>query len=191
MHVGKSIIKQELGCSDEKLINNVETAWEMLYKMCFMKDAGFLTMPLIKEVHGIIMKDVYENAGEFSEHERFCEYNGEMHLYSRRSTDEWEAIIETLCDQWNESFLVLSQEDNECVKKMVKLIAWFIGKFLDYHPFGDGNGRTARVLACYLCYSKAGALCLIKGDLAEAMILWRKGSECGLIDKVMEGIIWE
>jgi Fic family protein len=75
------------------------------------------------------------------------------HVYP--SPQDVDLLYDTLFDYYNEIALNLLDAKEELPKEyffdsIIKLVAWLVFHFLSLHPFVDGNGRTARILAAYV-----------------------------------------
>lgn len=62
-----------------------------------------------------------------------------------------EKLINTLCDDWNSSYLELNSKSEKLLA-----IATFHANFLVVHPFLDGNGRVARAILMQQCLDLFG-----------------------------------
>lgn len=98
----------------------------------------FLTMDFVKEVHRKVGGD-----GEFSRNQRYS-INMETGQPMFFTEPEYiEAKLQALIDHTN--ILLTTKKD---------IIPWFLYEFIYIHPFGDYNGRTSRLLACFLNYGR-------------------------------------
>lgn len=57
-----------------------------------------------------------------------------------------------MIDQYNtlhEQIILYNENSEHAVEKLYKLSGLLLFKILEFHPFGDGNGRLARFLTSY------------------------------------------
>ena len=133
---------------DQRMIaNNYETICYLLDK----KDEK-LSLPLLQQIHALISSKTLTNPeeeGEFRTHNDIYvmnELDGEI-AHIPPSHNELEGLLEQLCD-------FVNNEQKDCfIHPIVKAIC--IHFFLSYfHPFVDGNGRTARSLFYWFLLKK-------------------------------------
>ncbi|EDV24734.1 uncharacterized protein TRIADDRAFT_56834 [Trichoplax adhaerens] len=127
----------------------------------FLKDASSsivprsLTPSFICEVHEILMKDLMSGCsseeGKYRSAKAFTKYAHEQIDYE--DPEHIENRLCHLCDHYNYMLVFIYEIRNDKQKQMeivFKCCAWFILNFLKIHPFSDGNGRTARLIASYI-----------------------------------------
>jgi fido (protein-threonine AMPylation protein) len=110
---------------------------------------GFLDVDdCIVETHRLLMQNIHDRNGEFSTDMRFT-----SHFHPRFSRQElvYEAL-QFLCDIVNEiqNEITSIEEHSQRLQQKFKLASLFLCSFLEIHPFSDGNGRTATILANYI-----------------------------------------
>jgi len=68
-----------------------------------------------------------------------------------------EESMQILIDQYNHRWFVINKvkktDYRKAFEELIHLVAWFVYMFLELHPFGDGNGRTIRLLYTYIMES--------------------------------------
>ena len=111
---------------------------------------------LIKYTHKVLLNNlmgVGTPPGHFSTYERDAEFNGKIHKYPKFENETFaEQAMQTLVDKINdmlESIRLNSPEELK-IKYYFKCASLFLFCFLTLHPFGDGNGRLARLLSGYI-----------------------------------------
>ncbi|KAL3855924.1 hypothetical protein ACJMK2_015121 [Sinanodonta woodiana] len=117
----------------------------------------------ILQTHKIPMDDVMEDhhtgPGKFSTNERQANFSGVKHVYPHFDTEEWAfAAVTMIC------------------------ASLFLFGFLTLHPFGDGNGRLARLLCSYSLLTFSPFLTpvynvfdsTVEEDYVQALIVARK-----------------
>ena len=102
------------------------------------QDRHFLSTELICEIHRVIFEeDGIARAGRLSSLPRKTFWKGAWHWYPH--PDNMEVALDELCEGFNVRQFWGCKPDQQC--------AWFLVYFLALHPFSDGNGRVAHVLA--------------------------------------------
>lgn len=103
---------------------------------------------LAKDIHKCIGANLIPNCGSYRTNDAYP--SGSDKWYTRPS------FISKLMDQlFTETKFKMkrlySQEKNqETLCEIVKVVSQFTGKFLEIHPFSNGNGRTVRILLSWL-----------------------------------------
>jgi len=124
-----------------------------------MKMTGKLTVQQICELHHVLMNGLRQDAGEIRKHKvyTFCSKEaGEVHFYPEPVIAEqiFYACVDHHCIQMSQFTGNLSAKTDTLSAKTVEFIfkraARLLFDFVDAHPFGDGNGRTCRLLANYV-----------------------------------------
>ncbi len=145
IHEGKSlsISKQYM----EIEVKNVLTALNQLRDDIVKSDKAQLLSPdLIKEFHRMIGKDLGDNfeaiPGEFRNNNVTV-----GHVYKAPDHHEVEYLIESFCE-WSKSEFHYMKGQNFSTAVIQAIVSHIYIAWI--HPFGDGNGRTARLLEFYL-----------------------------------------
>ena len=111
-----------------------------------MEGTGLLTVPQVCKVHEILMKGLRRDAGRIRGNEAFTTWNNQRHYYP--PPESVENRLYSHIDHHNDYMNALppkySIEETEYV---IKCAARLMFEFVNTHPFGDGNGRTCRLLA--------------------------------------------
>lgn len=105
--------------------------------LCRKRYGGGITEDLIKEIHRGLMQGIRQDAGEYSRHHRAIRG---LNITLTHPKDIPEEIAR----------LIRSRRSGRS-RKTVKEIAVFHAQFELIHPFGDGNGRTGRLLMAIQC----------------------------------------
>lgn len=120
-----------------------------------MENTGKLTVQQICDIHRVLMTGLRSDAGEIRKHDVFtvCK-NGEFHFYPEPIVAEQilYACVDHHCIQMSrlEKLPIDELLSLENVEFIFKRAARLLFDFVDAHPFGDGNGRTCRLLANYV-----------------------------------------
>lgn len=110
---------------------------------------GFLDVDdCIVETHRLLMQDIHEKNGEFSTDIRFTSHYHPRFLKHERVHE----ALQFLCDIVNEiqNEITAIEEGSHRLRQKIKLASQFLSSFLEIHPFSDGNGRIATILANYI-----------------------------------------
>ena len=123
-----------------------------------MENTGKLTVQQICGMHNILMTGLRDDAGEIRKHRVYTlsGKNKEIHLYPEPAVAEQilYACVDHHCIQMSRHLERLSSPieplSTTTVEFIFKRAARLLFDFVDAHPFGDGNGRTCRLLANYV-----------------------------------------
>jgi hypothetical protein len=93
--------------------------------------------------------------GKYSARDLVVEFKGKLHFYPNPC--DMEETIQRLIDEYNPRWFTLNClrtiHSKKALEDLVHLTAWLVYTFLELHPFGDGNGRTIRLLYTYIMES--------------------------------------
>lgn len=136
-------------------LNNQKT--DVSTKMADQDDFGLIEMnALINETHRILMEGVMKDAqmpGRFCTNRRETKFRGRDFKYPWFHTETVvDKAVETIIDKYNDILDAIKQRKVNKEEKLgdtFKIASLFLFSFLTLHPFGDGNGRLARLLASY------------------------------------------
>jgi len=168
----RSIYLENLGVVEEKVVEDMVfgktpdeesllyqdtfgfvKGYQYLYTLSQCKDAGLLDNNLILELHKIVMNHRRRlcTVGKYSIRDRLVEFKGKIHFYP--SVWNMEESMQILIDQYNHRWFVINKvkkaDHRTALEDLIHLVSWLVCKFLELHPFGDGNGRTIRLLYSY------------------------------------------
>ena len=113
-------------------------------------EALTLTPESICQVHRVLMHDLVFNAGEY--------WNGEAYggfaegIFFCQPAQLIPSLLLTVCDLYNQSLHDIADSANQ-VPALYHLAAVLFVQFVTVHPFSDGNGRLARLLASHVLRS--------------------------------------
>lgn len=148
----------------------------------------------ILKTHSILMDGIDGNTkpGIFSTNERVAYFKGIKHIYPKFTTSDLaETAVQTLVDKYTDILEEIRkipddpENEREKIAKSFKCGSIFLFGFLTLHPFGDGNGRLARLLCCYSLFTFSPFLTPIfnvfsssvTDDYIEALVEAEKGLE--------------
>lgn len=115
-----------------------------------------LTVSGLQHLHRMLMYKLTDmndhDKGNFCIRGRYSMYKGKRHDYpSVRHNQAYVAILQPILNTFNQEMRSIHSEQEqdltESLKKSVYLASWIFYQLTCLHPFADGNGRTARVLA--------------------------------------------
>ena len=113
------------------------------------KCLGFIDVEdTIIETNRLILNGLHERNGKFSTKMRFT-----SHFHPQFSDPRFtHTAMQTLCDVVNLIQSEIQRLTDSSKKLMLRcqLASLFFCTFIEIHPFSDGNGRTATILANYL-----------------------------------------
>ena len=121
-----------------------------------MDNTGILTVQQICDIHRVLMAGLKSDAGEIRKHAVYtlCGKEKEIHVYPEPLIAEQilYACVDHHCIQMSLLAKLLPEEllSITNVEFIFKRAARLLFDFVDAHPFGDGNGRTCRLLANYV-----------------------------------------
>ena len=113
------------------------------------KCLGFMDVEdTIIETNRLIMNGLHDRNGKFSTKMRFT-----THVHPQFADSKFtHTAMQTLCDVVNliQSEIQGLTDPSEKLMLRCQLASLFFCTFVEIHPFSDGNGRTATILANYL-----------------------------------------
>ena len=121
-----------------------------------MRNTGILTVQQICDIHQVLMTGLRDDGGEIRKHRVFTlsGKNKEIHLYPEPAIAEQilYACVDHHCFQMSRHPVLSPNKllSATNVEFIFKRAARLLFDFVDAHPFGDGNGRTCRLLANYV-----------------------------------------
>lgn len=128
-------------------VKNILNAFAMLFKEVVFDDQSKLISPeLIKHFHFIIGQNLGEHLD--AEPGRFRQDNRTVGTYRCPDYQDVEELMDNFCKWLKEEFNYVSG-----IQKYYEIIVQAIVShiYLEWiHPFGDGNGRTGRLLEFYI-----------------------------------------
>lgn len=113
-------------------------------------EALTLTPDVICHVHGALMHDLVHNAGEYRNGEAYGGFAEGIFFYQPAHLIP--SLLLTVCDLYNQSLRDIANIANQ-VPTLYHLAAVLFVQFVTVHPFSDGNGRLARLLASHVLRS--------------------------------------
>ena len=143
--------------SKEQVSINLLRAMNHLIERNSGKDKGLLEVEeCIQDTHKILMKNLLplDKCGRFSTERRIA--SDDDHEFPKFDTEE-DAFkeVQTIVDDYNSTIDYIKNSDLEGSERCLmyfKSAAWILFKFVDLHPFSDGNGRMCRLLASRCLY---------------------------------------
>lgn len=109
----------------------------------------------ISKTHKLILDKIpHKQGGIFSTKDRYGMFDKAVHKYPKYETVERARhVVQMVIDKYNALYELIkklySKDSKNATKKLYKLSGMLLFKVLDDHPFGDGNGRLARLLSNY------------------------------------------
>ena len=157
-----------------------------------------MTLDRLKKTHALIMNklDIADSdKGCVCLRGRYSVYQGKKHVYPRfQNKKEAETILEEILMEYNEALKTISREPdlNKSLKQSVYLASWIFFQITAIHPFADGNGRTARILASrcfpqlfYLPVFLWGKLTPLSIECVDAIIQCRAKRKLFALDRLV------
>ena len=110
-------------------------------------EALTLTPDIICRVHRILMQDLIHNPGQHRLGEAYGGFATGVFFY--QPSELIPSLILTICDFYNQSLCAIANTSDQ-VPRLYRLAAVLFMQFVTVHPFSDGNGRLARLLASHV-----------------------------------------
>jgi len=126
----------------KKEIDNILTACNQIHKALIRGKKAKITVEALKKYNAQILDGLELEEGVVPG--RIRDYNVTVGPYKGAPFGDCEFLLEKLCE-WIESPDFKNEGENRIITALVKAIVFHI--YLAWiHPFGDGNGRTARLI---------------------------------------------
>lgn len=120
---------------------NQKLCYEFLKEKIILREP--LSIPLIKEIHLILVSGTYDEGRFLKNGERAGEFKKHDYVTGRNEVGAAPEDVETELSE-----LLAELAENEG-KDILKLGAYLHARFEYIHPFADGNGRVGRTLLNY------------------------------------------
>lgn len=141
---------QEIGrydYNDTVSFDNLLAAVHMINSATSVVDESF-----VKSIHTCVMGKHDEHGGVYRQKNVYPLGGGSIYL-------PYTAIRENMVIALEK----LNKEDSSIDDALLRVVIFF-SSFLKIHPFLDGNGRTARLIAAYVMYHRLGKYITPQGD---------------------------
>ncbi len=126
----------------EKEILNMRNIRDYIEKTSVKKHNGDITKELAETLNSIILYDIYEDGVETGKYRTHNVIVGKNHRPPG---------FEEVSSEMRRFFKFINSEEIKGLNPLIRAVmAHFY--FVSIHPFGNGNGRTARALEAYLFY---------------------------------------
>jgi len=125
-------------------VTNLLAAFMKLFPVIFGDVWEEFDTTLVKSIHRTVMRGLLRNAGEYRTEAARPSGSHMMYLDPHLIEEEMESLCSWVWEEMKKSQEMLEQ---------IKTVAVFLSKFLFIHPFSNGNGRVARLLASGLLQS--------------------------------------
>ena len=153
LFVGKKLRVSEESREKKETINTYKALRAIHEVHDEMDKTGMLTVQQVCDVHKVLLDGLHPNCGKIRKSEAlaFCE-NGPSYYPSPQIVEQ---LFHYAIDHHNIHMGALQSGSvatttREKVEYLIKCAAWLLFKFVDAHPFSDGNGRMCRLLANYV-----------------------------------------
>lgn len=114
-------------------------------------EALILTPDIIHQVHRVLMQDLVHNPGEARLAPAYGGFS-RMGIYIYQPPELVPSLLLTICDLYNQALREIAAS-SEQMPLLYRLAAVLFVQLATVHPFSDGNGRLARLLASHVLRS--------------------------------------
>lgn len=109
-------------------------------------EALILTPEIVQDVHRVMMHGILSNAGQMRSASAVTGLpDGKLHAYPPPEALSWQLL--SVFDCYNLVLTRVSDDLTVAIPQLYRLTAELFVQFVGVHPFSDGNGRLARMLA--------------------------------------------
>ena len=127
----------------QQQIDNMVEAFNIVFADHFSGEVADFSLDLLHSYHRLILKDLGQTLSDVVEIGAFRRYRVEVGRYLAAPPEECFRLMRQYCDWLNEEYM--SVDGFEVAGQVVKAIVAHV-YFAWIHPYGDGNGRMARLI---------------------------------------------
>ena len=106
-----------------------------------------LTPDSICALHKTLLQGIDHRSGQLRTAHAYGGHPNGRDIFHYQEPELLDSLLHTVCDLYNASLEALPQDDSLAIPKLYRLASVVFHQFITVHPFSDGNGRLARILA--------------------------------------------
>ena len=145
---GKKVLPTR--CENLETVNTFEAVKLLHNTHEAMDNTGLLTVQEICDIHRVLLQGLHPDCGRIHTREVYTHWQGGRHYYP--PPGQAEEMFYALIDHHNKRMTECpyARNSDEYTAYIFNCAARLLFEFVSVHPFGDGNGRTCRLLATYV-----------------------------------------
>ena len=129
----------------DRMWTKIKNIKQALHYLRAVEIPEFLTIDLIQSVHNIVGSEIIESAGNYRTTHAVAAGTCVVYLPPAHIADRLQILV-SFVNKNLAAAIDIGMTTVDRLKLHLRVSTLFFSEFLKIHPFGNGNGRTARLL---------------------------------------------